>query len=372
MKAIFVLRSIANFGGVERVVVDKMNYLAAQGHHITLVTYEQGPHPCVYQLDQRVSHVDLNCRYFTIYRYGLPMRLLKLWQLTRRFRQQFHQFVREQQPDVVVAVSNAVDFIQQIVSAPCGKKVVEAHGAYPAIMQSATLWDRYKKAMFRKAVGKAHLVVTLTQSDKPYWQRHIHNVQVVPNPVNFYCESIEGFERKEGRILCVARLDAQKRVDRLIDAFALIAPRYPSWYVDVYGDGTDHEALKNQITRLHLEGRVHLNPATIHIKQEFQTSQFLVLSSDCEGFGLVITESMACGTPVVSTDCPFGPAEIISNGVDGLLSKVEVADLASKMEWMITHDEERRQMGIRAHQSVARYRKETVMKEWENAYLSII
>jgi glycosyltransferase involved in cell wall biosynthesis len=81
---------------------------------------------------------------------------------------------------------------------------------------------------------------------------------------------------------------------------------------------------------------------------------------------------MACGTPVVSTDCIFGPSEIIENGVDGLLCRLDVEDLASKMEWMITHEKERKEMGIRAHQSVVRYRRENVMKEWERAYLNIL
>lgn len=372
MKAIFVLRSLAVFGGVESVVVEKMNYLVGEEHDITLVTYEQGAHPCVYQLNEKVKHVDLDARYYTIYRYGLLKRLIKQWQMKRCFKKQFHLFVREQRPDVIVAVSNAVDYIQEIVSAPFGKVIFEAHGAYPTIMASRTLWGKFRIAMFRKAVRESDLVLTLTHSDKKYWEEIIKRVRVVPNPVNFYCDNINEFNRKEGRILCVARLDYQKRVDRLIDAFSLLADCYPLWYVDVYGNGTDYEALNNQIERLKLGGRIHLNPATIHIKHEFQTSQFLVLSSDTEGFGLVIVESMACGTPVVSTGCPFGPAEIIDDGVDGLLCKMDVKDLASKMEWMMTHDKERSQMGIRAHQAVARYRKEIVMKEWENEYVSVM
>lgn len=372
MKSIFVLRSLALFGGVERVVVDKMNYLVENGHDITLVTYEQGPHPCVYKLNENVKHIDLNARYFTIYRYGLLKRLIKLLQMKRNFKKQFHCVVQELRPDVIVVVSNAVDYINEIVSAPFGKIILESHGAYPAIMMSSTLWGRLKNAIFRSEARKSDLLLTLTNSDKKFWEKHVKKVHVVPNPVNFYCEKINVYNRKEGRILCVARLDSQKRIDRLIDAFSLLADRYPLWYVDVYGDGSEYEALKKQISNMKLDDRIHLNPATKNIKKEYQTSQFLVLSSDCEGFGLVIVESMSCGTPVVSTDCPFGPAEIIDDGVDGLLCKMDAQDLASKIEWMITHEEERKQMGIKAHLSVARYRKDVVMKQWENEYVSVM
>jgi glycosyltransferase involved in cell wall biosynthesis len=81
---------------------------------------------------------------------------------------------------------------------------------------------------------------------------------------------------------------------------------------------------------------------------------------------------MACGLPVVSTDCPFGPRDIIEDGKTGLLSRLDSEDLAAKMEWMINHAEQRNEMGQRARETVKRYQAETVMTEWEQAYLSVL
>ena len=78
---------------------------------------------------------------------------------------------------------------------------------------------------------------------------------------------------------------------------------------------------------------------------------------------------MACGLPVVSVNCPYGPSEIIENGKTGLLAKMDINDLAEKMAWMMTHDRERESMGKMAHVAAAAYKKEIVMKEWESAYL---
>ena len=372
MRAIFVLRSVAIYGGVERVVIDKMNYLVEQGHEVMLVTYEQGDSPCVYHLNSEVRQVDVDCRYWTLYRYSLPIRLIKMWLMGQRFKKRFYQIVSEILPDIIVTASNSTDFLRQVMNAPMGKKLFEAHGAYPAIMTYNGFWEKSKTHIFRRAVSLSDAVITLTNSDKPYWEKEVDKVLVVPNPITFYYEEIGEKERKQGRILCVARLEAQKRVDRLIDAFALLANRYPSWYIDIYGDGMEREVLSRRISDLHLDGRVYLNPPTKNIIQEYQSSQFTVLSSDYEGFGLVIVESMACGTPVVSTDCTFGPSDIIEDGVDGLLCKLNVVDLSVKMEWMINHEQERKEMGLKARQSVARYKKENIMKEWENAYLSVL
>lgn len=372
MKTIFVLRSIASFGGVERVVVDKINYLVEQGYEVSLVTYEQGQHTCVYQLHKFVNHVDIGCPYFTVYRYHYPLRLLKIWQMRRRFKKRFYNFVMDYHPDIIIAVSNIGEFMRQVLTAPVGKKIVEVHGAYPAIMTSNTHSGRYKIFKFRRAIRKADMLTSLTNSDKLFWEKEVKTVFVVPNPITFYCENIEDYERKQGRILCVARLEPEKRVDRLVDAFALIANRYPSWYIDVYGDGQEYDTLAKQIDRLGLTERICLNPPTNNIKQEYLTSQMLVLSSDSEGFPLVVIEAMACGIPVVSTNCPFGPSDIIKDGVDGLLCKMNPEDLAVKIEWMIVHEKERSEMGRRAHIEVKRYRKGIVMKEWEYVYNSVL
>ena len=199
---------------------------------------------------------------------------------------------------------------------------------------------------------------------------------MIPNPVTYYPPSVQhsALPDTQFRIICVGRLSPQKRFDRMIDAFATIADKYPQWHVDIFGGGEKHSvvSLQQRIAEKGLKGRVDINPPINDIYAEYQRSEFFVLSSDFEGFGLVITEAMSCGIPVVATDCPYGPSEIIEDGKTGLLAKMDVEDLAAKMEWMITHDAERQQMGILARQAVARYQLEQVMPKWEQAYLSVL
>ena len=157
----------------------------------------------------------------------------------------------------------------------------------------------------------------------------------------------------------------------MILAFSLIAKKHPTWNLAIYGKGEEKEKLNGLISQLNLSNQIRISYVTKDIMSEYMKSAFFVCSSDYEGFSLVLVEAMACGIPCVSTACPNGPLEIIEDGVNGLLSKMDSSDLANKMDWMITHEKERRKMGQNAHRFAARYKKEIVMKKWEDAYLSV-
>lgn len=373
MNIVFLLRSVAKKNGVERTITDKVNALANMGHKVTMVTYEQGNHPYAFPIEKTVRHVDLHCCYFTVYKYPLLKRFYEAWKMKCRFAKEIHAFVSQEHPDVVVTPTYTIEFMEIVMSLRRQTKVViESHTAFMHDMTGGSMIDRIQKYFLLRSVKQCDLLIALTSGDAECWKQHIRNVATVSNPLTFYPKTLIGTSKESGRIIAVGRLEPQKRFDRLIDAFSLIAYQNPSWYIDIYGEGNDKECLQRQIAEKGLTKQIYLKGVTSDVYSEYERSQFFVFSSDYEGFGLVLVEAMACGIPCVSTDCPFGPSDIIEDNVDGLLCKMDVKDLAEKMEWMITHEKERKEMGIQARQSVARYRKKIIMQEWEKAYLSVI
>lgn len=373
MKAMFILHSLANFAGVERVMSGKINYLASQGHDICLVTYEQCSHPIVYPLEQSVRHVDLDCRFFTLFRYPMYIRVLKFCAMKRLFRERLGNEIAQFQPDVVVFPTNANDFLQEMVTIyPSVPRIVESHGTFNKLIKKTSLKERIVGLIRMKYVKKCSLLVTLTNSDAKCWMKHLSNVKVIPNPITTYCVELNAMTKKEMRIISVGRLDKLKRFDRLLVAFSLIARKYPTWHLDIFGEGDERVSLELLVKSLKLDCLVTIHTPSNHIMDEYMRSQFLVMSSDSEGFGMVLIEAMSCGIPVVSTNCEFGPSEIVDEGITGLLAECNARDLANKMDWMMSHDNERREMGRKAHSAMAKYRKEIVMKQWEEAYLSVI
>lgn len=372
MKIVFIISSLAHVHGVERTFVDKANYLAEHGHNVTMVTYEQGPHEYAYPISSSVRSVDLDCRYFTIFKYSLPKRLLEARKIKKKFSERIRILINDIEPDVVVTSTYEGDFMKEIVALKNKTRIIlESHAAFVAHLKGDNLIAKVRKRLVLNEIKKCDLLIALTCQDASYWQRYVKNVKVVANPITCYQEELCQEEKVEGRIIAVGSLQKIKRFDRLIESFSLIADRFKTWYIDIYGEGPDKIELQKIIERCGLVGRVNLKGLSHDIYAEYRRSQFFVLSSDSEGFGLVLVEAMSSGIPVISTDCPFGPSEIVENNVTGLLSKLEVKDLSEKMEWMITHEAERRKMGCQAHKTAARYQQDVVMKKWEAVYRSV-
>lgn len=376
MRIMFFIPLLSTKGGQERTLTDKANFLVESGHDIMFVTYEHEG-SLAYPLASAVKHVDMNCHFFTLYKYPIYRRWLEALKLKRIFRQKMKGVFSRFRPDVIViTIPNTENLIWDVIKVAAGIPVIiESHLAqgYQVIRRGITeKWLYYLYNPVR-AVKKADLLITLTEGDAACWRKlGVKNVKVIPNPVTYYPNQIAEAKKVDGRIICVGRLTHQKRFDRLIDAFSLLAVNNPDWHVEIYGAGEELERLQAQLLDCKLSERIHLLPPTSDIYTEYQRSQFFVLSSDFEGFGLVIAEAMACALPVIVTDCPFGPSEIVEDGVTGLLSKMDVQDLATKMEWMMTHPAERKLMGQKAYMAVARYQKNKVIPEWERAYMNVI
>ena len=370
MRILFVLRAVVLSGGIERVFIDKANWLASHGHDVLFLTYEQGHHPFSFPLNEAVCHEDLECRFFTVYQKSVFTRPLWKMVMKYKFRKRLRAKIECFHPDIMTI--HGSEFQSIAISMNRYVPVVyESHSSFVDIMEEHASWPRrFWQRMRHRCVKKCNLVVSLTEGDASCWRKYVNRVCVLPNPLTSYV--LHPVVRDNKRIICAGRLTQVKRFDRVIDAFSMIADKYPEWVVDIFGEGDLHEQLLKQIAERHLTGRMNINPPTRDIYAEYQNSSFFVLGSDYESFGLVLVEAMACGIPVVSVNCPFGPAEIIDDGVTGLLSGNTSKDLSEKLEWMITHEAERREMGRQAHQAAARYQQDVVMKEWETIYRSVL
>lgn len=374
MKLLYILKSLANKSGTERVFSDKINYLAQCGYDITLVTYEQGEHPFSFPLHQSVHHVDFDTRFFKVGQQPLYKRPFYMYRLRKLFRNRLQNFVDELSPDVIICTTysfHLLDIISTIKTS--AYNIIESHVAcftikksyeyrrIPIVCQILKLYDAYQMDCLKRF----DKMVVLTEGDAAEWRKYISRVVVIPNPVTFFPEQVLTHEKPSNRIICVGRLHEQKGLDMLVKAFSMIASKCPQWYIDIYGSGDEKAMLCQLIADYNLQGRIVIHEPTTDIYREYQTSDFLVLSSRYEGFALVLLEAMACGIPCVAFRCKYGPDDVIHHGSDGLLANNgDIHALADGVLWMATHTEERLRMGKAARLTIENYRKEKIMNEW--------
>jgi len=133
-------------------------------------------------------------------------------------------------------------------------------------------------------------------------------------------------------ILGVGRLTKQKNFSTLIQAFAIVRRHTPVRLM-ILGEGENRSALESTIKQLNINSDVLLMGFVDNPYQYMSKASVLVMSSLWEGFGNVLVEAMAAGTPVLSTNCPSGPAEILVDGKYGKLVPIgDVKEMAKNIE----------------------------------------
>ena len=163
-------------------------------------------------------------------------------------------------------------------------------------------------------------------------------------------------------ILSVGTLKKVKDHATLIRAFAHLSSNMKAKLI-ILGDGQLREELENLIAELKLQDRVSMPGFVTDPYPWYRSADLFVLSSQREGFGNVIVEALECGVPVVSTNCPSGPSEILKNGRLGKLVPVEdPGAMASAMEEALTEPHDREQLMARA--------KEFSIRNISNEYLA--
>jgi glycosyltransferase involved in cell wall biosynthesis len=170
-------------------------------------------------------------------------------------------------------------------------------------------------------------------------------------------------------VIAAGRLVSLKRYDLLIEAFARVAAEHPDWLLRIYGKGEEHDNLRRLIERLGLCDNVFLMGTATPMEAEWVKASIGAAASNFDAFGMTIVEAMRCGLPVVSTDCPHGPGEIIKDGADGHLVPVGDRDaLAAALLDLVRDDERRRRMGRTAMQNALRFAPGLVVAQAERLF----
>ncbi len=376
MKLIYCIHSIYNPGGMERVLLNKVAYLAERTQwDIMIVTTDQHGRPPFYPVPEGVRLVDLDINYSDDNNKSVFQKIVGYLQRKRLHKHRLTRLLMEEKADVVVSLYPCESsFIPEIKDG--SEKVLELHYCKFFRLQYGRtgllgLIDKWRTKQDEKIVRRFDKFVVLTEEDGGYWGE-LPNIDVIPNAAMFIGDKHSDISEK--RVIAVGRLDYQKGFDRLINAWEVVQQKgqFEDWRLDIFGQGKWKEILQQMIVSKGLQDTAFINAPTKNIGMEYTHSAMLVMSSNYEGFPMVMIEAMACGLPVVSFDYQCGPKDIIQDGENGLLVRNgDIEGLAEAMTRIMTDEALRRRMSENAKNVIARFSEENVMTRWINLFTEL-
>jgi glycosyltransferase involved in cell wall biosynthesis len=352
MRIALVISSLGA-GGAERVMITLANHWAARGRAVTLLTFAPPGSRPYYAVDPRVSLRELDVVASSRRWRSLHQSLRRIFVLRRE--------IRAIQPDVVVSFLAKINIVTVLATRglDVGVIVSERNNPLRQVVNPVWRWLRHRLYSLADRLVTPSRGVLASLPAAVSARGH-----VIPNPVDLPEPSPR---RADGRTLvAVGRLDEQKGFDLLLPAFARVAGKHPDWRLIIWGEGELRAPLEALRDRLGLTDRVQMPGVTDRPGQWVDDAALFVLSSRYESFGNVVTEAMAAGLPVIVTDCPWGPGEIVHHGVDGwLVPPEDVAALAEGLDLLMGDDALRAGLAEAALRSVRRFGRARVMALWD-------
>ena len=215
--------------------------------------------------------------------------------------------------------------------------------------------------------GGLDALVVLTDADRRRYDIELAGatrVVRIPNAV----PSLPGPPSDLSRpvVLAAGRLTRQKGFDMLLRAFKQVADEAPDWTLRICGSGRQRARLSRMVAELGLADRVSLPGRVSDMATQMEQASIFVLSSRWEGFPMVLLEAMSKGLPVVSFDCPTGPADIVQDGRTGFLVRAgDVKALAERIEDLIGDDRARQRFGAAAVERAEDFALARIGRLWD-------
>ena len=361
MRLAYCIHALNLSGGIERVVTTKANYLAdVLGYEVHIITARQKGRKDFFRLSEKIVRHDLdaNDRVFLF-----------------KYRKRLGALLGTIRPDITISVCD--NSLYAVTDCRDGSmKVGEFHFSHEKFLMKygtnafGRLYASYRTRKLEKAVKRLDCFVVLTKADKSDWEKVRPNVEQIYNPLSFAPEEPSPLSRK--RCVAAGRLESQKNFKDLITAWKTVDSAHPDWTLSIFGKGSQKEALENQIKAEGLSGKVILEGNTSDMRKELLDSSCLVMSSRFEGFPMILLEALATGLPIVSYDCPKGPSEIITTGVNGYLAKVgDTVELAQGICDIISDDALRRHFGSASMRRSEDFTLEKTMERWDSLFKKI-
>lgn len=341
-------QSLSFLGGMERSICALASAMAQRGHKVFLFTSDSPDTKPAFYLHPKVCRIS----------YSHNGR--------RRHIAHFKQQVLDCAPHVCVSFAGDRRHLPWCAALQdTGVPLVISEQCSPEAVENI-FWNRSERLAVMAAADAVHMLRPSCLDSLPQYLRT--KAHVIPNTVAM--PELPLRAGKNDLIVALGRLEKDKQYDLLVTAFAMLAHDFPTWKVEIWGEGSQHARLQRDIAKANLDDRVKLCGLTKHPEQCYVRASVVCHPSRHEGFGLVVLEAMAAGLPVVGfAQCP-GVNNLVLDGQTGLLAQEMTSQaLAVALRQLMSDADLRQQMGSKALEQAKNYCAEAVYAQWERLFI---
>lgn len=370
MHIAFLLHNAFGIGGTIRAVTN-LSQALAERHHVEIVSVFRSADTPTLSVDPRVQTTSLvdtrhepdNTGPSRIYpaaeaRYDLYSRLTD---------HRITKYLRSTSADVVIGTRPGLN----VCLADLGSR------RYLRIGQEHVTYDLHSpdlRTAQNQAIAQLDAFVTVSEADAAGYRTALpalaDRIRAIPNGVP--PTRLSPADGHSKLVVAAGRLIPVKHYELLVDAFAKVVTERPDWRLRLYGRGPRRQELRDQIDELGLHEHVRLMGPVSPIETEWAKGAIAAVTSSVESFGLTIVEAMRAGIPVVSTDCPHGPREIITHGRDGfLVPNGDAHAIADALLHLINDDALRLAMGRAAVHTARTFEPQHAAARYERLFADL-
>ena len=390
MNILFFYRVYPNYGGVEVVTSVLAKRFVADGHHVTIASLEQ-PHPEL--KDQNIDGVELICLHHPV--------------LAKDNIQRLHQVVVDKKIDIIVnqwgLPYKTTMLCNKAIKGTSCKLVSVLHGAPNISKVIIKAQDKVKNASnpiakfgfsailkAKKEVIKWSIRYACRHNEKyimlsnafidsliKYARiKDASNITAIGNPVTIPVD-LNGFslDNKLKQLLYVGRMDYEnKRVNRIVEAWQDIVEKHKDWELVLVGDGPHKQQLMNYVNE-HKINRVRFEGFQVEAPiRYYKDASIFMLTSDLEGFGLVIIESMSLGCVPIVYGSYEAAYDIIDQGVCGFVTPkpYSEAKTTEKMELLMNDEKLRQDMAKKAMEKAKSFSIDSISQKWYELFNKVL
>lgn len=341
MKIVFIINSLSYKSGTERVSCHLANLCVEKlGYDVSILNRDTTHDKVAYSLNNEVKVYDLFGNNSIFYR-------------------KIQNYLSTEKPDfVVVHNMGRLSLLCSFLNIGTAKLISMEHVAF----ESRPKWVQFLSKILYKKIDK---VVTLTHQDNLSYQSWFKECYIIYNISPFSILDELKFKRLN-KIIAIGRLTYQKNFQALLQAWYLIQSHNQDWLLEIYGTGNDELELRKFIDDYQIRN-VKLMGQSDNVEEIYQQSSIFVMSSRFEGLPMVLIEAQTFGLPIISFDCPHGPAEVINHEKNGLLVENQnVEALAQAMFELMNDDKKRNQYSLQALKDAERFQENNILRLWRN------